>query len=83
MHFSVELFSFCGIDMRKDKINRILRKTVERTSFGNDIPEERMIVFNMRLLIARRKSETKILYGCIRIITPLFPVLSLYKSQLR
>ena len=35
--------------MRKDKVNRILSKIVERTSFGNNIPEERVIVFNMRL----------------------------------
>ena len=36
--------------MRKDQVDGILCKRIERSAFGNNIPKKRVIMFHMRLL---------------------------------
>lgn len=39
-----------GIDVRENQIHRFLREVVEGFAAGNDVPEKRMVLLDMRLL---------------------------------
>lgn len=48
--FAVELFSFDSVHMREDQINSILSEIIKRFAFRNDVSEQSVVVFNVRLL---------------------------------
>ena len=41
--FSIELFSFYGINGQEDQVNRFLRKVIKRSAGFNDVSEKGMM----------------------------------------
>lgn len=49
--FAVELFAKDAVDVREDQVDGVLREVVKGSSTGYDIPQQRMIILNMRFLV--------------------------------